>query len=102
YDKALQYDSANPAAKNKLALVRDLVGGSGKSGTIVAAASPPAAPASKEPAKAPTAGSARQGTAQGANRCPPPWSGPSPRLRRKNLPRLPSPRLSPNRPNRRL
>jgi len=54
YDKALQYDSANPAAKNKLALVRDLVGGSGKSGTIVAAASPPAAPASKEPAKAPT------------------------------------------------
>jgi len=28
YDKALQIDSANPGAKNKLALVRDLVGGS--------------------------------------------------------------------------
>src|SRR6185369_3551851 len=55
YDKALQYDSANPAAKNKLALVRDLVGGSGKSATIVAAASAPSAPAApKEPAKAPT------------------------------------------------
>src|SRR5436190_13454433 len=37
YDKALQYDSANPAAKNKLALVRDLVGGSGKSVAIAAA-----------------------------------------------------------------
>jgi Flp pilus assembly protein TadD len=28
YDKALQIDSANPGAKNKLALVRELVGGS--------------------------------------------------------------------------
>src|SRR6185369_6762589 len=55
YDKALQIDSTNPAAKNKLALVRELVGGSGKSATIVAAASAPSAPAApKEPAKAPT------------------------------------------------
>jgi Flp pilus assembly protein TadD/ketosteroid isomerase-like protein len=52
YDKALQYDSANPAAKNKLALVRDLVGGAGKSGAIVAAAGASAAP--KEPVKTPT------------------------------------------------
>ena len=36
YDKALQIDSSNPAAKNKLALVRELVGGA--SATVVAAA----------------------------------------------------------------
>ena len=36
YDKALQIDSTNPAAKNKLALVRELVGGA--SATVVAAA----------------------------------------------------------------
>ena len=42
YDKALQLDSANTGAKNKLSLVRDLVGG------------PPAAVAAvKEPAKEP-------------------------------------------------
>ena len=60
YDKALQIDSANAAAKNKLALVRDLVGGT--SPTVIAAAgkppvaaaptpAPAAAPAPKEPAK---------------------------------------------------
>ena len=67
YDKALQIDSANAGAKNKLSLVRDLVGG----GTPVAASKPVAvaavtapavtpaapapapAPATKEPAKAP-------------------------------------------------
>src|SRR5688572_11822555 len=48
YDKALQYDSANPAAKNKLALVRELVGGSAKPVAIAAA---PAA--QKEAPKAP-------------------------------------------------
>ena len=48
YDKALQIDSANPAAKNKLALVRDLVGGTSKPAPIVAQAEPPK-PA--EPAK---------------------------------------------------
>jgi tetratricopeptide (TPR) repeat protein len=76
YDKALQIDSANAGAKNKLALVRDLVGGptavaaaptKSSPGTTVAAApispapaptSAPAAPttpapAAKEPAKAP-------------------------------------------------
>jgi Flp pilus assembly protein TadD/ketosteroid isomerase-like protein len=51
YDKALQIDSANPAAKNKLALVRDLVGGTASASTagkIVVAA---AAPTASEPAK---------------------------------------------------
>ena len=58
YDKALQFDSANPAAKNKLALVRELVGGSATGKPVVVAAAPaasatPAAPiAAKEPAKA--------------------------------------------------
>jgi tetratricopeptide (TPR) repeat protein len=61
YDKALQIDSSNPAAKNKLALVRELVGGSAPAATAVAAAKPPVvvaaapaptpAPAAKEPAK---------------------------------------------------
>jgi Flp pilus assembly protein TadD len=65
YDKALQIDSTNPAAKNKLALVRDLVGGNPPARPVaVAAATTPApavpvaattpAPATpKEPAKPP-------------------------------------------------
>jgi tetratricopeptide (TPR) repeat protein len=57
YDKALQIDSANAGAKNKLALVRELVGGTPP--VAVAAAKPPvvaAAPVpAKEPAKAPVA-----------------------------------------------
>jgi tetratricopeptide (TPR) repeat protein len=57
YDKALQIDSANAGAKNKLALVRELVGGTPP--VAVAAAKPPAvaaAPApAREPAKAPVA-----------------------------------------------
>jgi tetratricopeptide (TPR) repeat protein len=58
YDKALQFDSANPAAKNKLALVRELVGGSTAKPVVVAEApAAPAAPAApvapKEAAKAP-------------------------------------------------
>jgi tetratricopeptide (TPR) repeat protein len=59
YDKALQIDSANPGAKNKLALVRELVGGNTPAATTVAAVKPPAtttvaaAPAPKEPAKPP-------------------------------------------------
>ena len=55
YDKALQIDSANPGAKNKLALVRDLVGGStpAKPAAAVVAAAPAVAPAPKEPVKAP-------------------------------------------------
>jgi len=51
YDKALQFDSANPAAKNKLALVRELVGGSAAARPMTAA--PAAAPAA--PATAPAA-----------------------------------------------
>jgi tetratricopeptide (TPR) repeat protein len=65
YDKALQFDSANPAAKNKLALVKELVGGSAPAKPVVVAAAPvapvapaspvtPAAPATpKDAAKAP-------------------------------------------------
>jgi tetratricopeptide (TPR) repeat protein len=51
YDKALQIDSANSGAKNKLALVRELVGGTSpaKPVAVVAAANP--APAPKEPAR---------------------------------------------------
>ena len=65
YDKALQIDSANAGAKNKLALVRELVGGTTAAATAVAAAKPPvtvaAAPSApvkeqaKEPAKPPVA-----------------------------------------------
>jgi len=46
YDKALQLDSSNAAAQNKLALVRDLVGTAPKGG-----AKPAAVVAQKEPAK---------------------------------------------------
>ena len=45
YDKALQLDSSNSAAQNKLALVRDLVGAAPRPGAK------PAAVAQKEPAK---------------------------------------------------
>jgi len=51
YDKALQIDSANPVAKNKLALVRELVGGAAPAKP--AAATVAAAPSPKEPATAP-------------------------------------------------
>ena len=40
YDKALQIDSANSGAKNKLALVRDLVGGTPSKPIAIAAAKP--------------------------------------------------------------
>jgi tetratricopeptide (TPR) repeat protein len=59
YDKALQIDSTNPGAKNKLALVRELVGGTptpvaAASKPVTAATAPvPATPA--EPAKPPVA-----------------------------------------------
>jgi len=62
YDKALQIDSANSGAKNKLSLVRELVGG-GSSVTVASAVSPatkapapaaaPASPAPAAPAAAP-------------------------------------------------
>ena len=44
YDKALQLDSSNSAAQNKLALVRELVGGATRGTTAAAAAKPPAKP----------------------------------------------------------
>jgi tetratricopeptide (TPR) repeat protein len=49
YDKALQIDSANAAAKNKLALVRDLVVSGGPTGAGAAPAAVASAPR-KEPA----------------------------------------------------
>ena len=57
YDKALQIDSTNPGAKNKLALVKELVGGTGTA-SAPAASKPVAvaeASAPKEPAKPPVA-----------------------------------------------
>lgn len=57
YDKALQLDSSNTAAQNKLSMIRDLVGGSARPGvarsTATAVASgPAAAPAKAAPAAA--------------------------------------------------
>jgi tetratricopeptide (TPR) repeat protein len=53
YDKALQIDSGNAAAKNKLALVRDLVGGPSVAGTVVASAPAASAPVASAPVAAP-------------------------------------------------
>jgi Flp pilus assembly protein TadD/ketosteroid isomerase-like protein len=57
YDKALQIDSTNPGAKNKLALVRELVGGTPTAAIAAAPASKPVAaaatPAATESAKPP-------------------------------------------------
>jgi tetratricopeptide (TPR) repeat protein len=61
YDKALQIDSANPVAKNKLALVRELVGGATPArpaAPVVAAAPPPKEAARPEPAKPPVVAAA--------------------------------------------
>jgi tetratricopeptide (TPR) repeat protein len=55
YDKALQIDSANPGAKNKLALVRELVGGTAPASSAAKPVAVAAAPAPKEPAKPPAA-----------------------------------------------
>jgi tetratricopeptide (TPR) repeat protein len=51
YDKALQIDSSNPAAKNKLSLVRELVGRPAPAAVVAAAPAPKEA--AKEPAKEP-------------------------------------------------
>jgi tetratricopeptide (TPR) repeat protein len=51
YDKALQLDSSNAAAKNKLSLVRDLVGGPAAATTTTAVAAAPKEPAKPVPAK---------------------------------------------------
>ena len=55
YDKALQIDSANPAAKNKLALVRELMSGSVSTSASKTPALVAAAPASREPSRTPAA-----------------------------------------------
>ena len=52
YDKALQIDSGNAGAKNKLALVRELVGAPVKPAAVAVAAAPAAAPAAPAPATA--------------------------------------------------
>ena len=53
YDKALQLDSSNAAAKNKLSLVRDLVGRPAAATTAVAAAPKEAVVEKPKPAPAP-------------------------------------------------
>jgi tetratricopeptide (TPR) repeat protein len=54
YDKALKLDSSNAGAQNKLALVRDLVGGMPQpSAAPIAVAAAPAQPAAATPAPAP-------------------------------------------------
>ncbi len=50
YDKALQFDTANPAAKNKLALVRELVGGSAPVKAVAVAVTPTVSPVPVTPA----------------------------------------------------
>jgi len=55
YDKALQIDSGNAGAKNKLALVRELVGAPVKPAAVAVAAAPAPAPtAAPAPAASPT------------------------------------------------
>ena len=56
YDKALELDNSNAGAQNKLALVRDLVGGSPRAAapaTVIAAAATKPAPAAKPAAAKP-------------------------------------------------
>lgn len=55
YDKALQIDSGNAGAKNKLALVRELVGAPAKPAAVAVAAAPAPAPAAAPAAPAPAA-----------------------------------------------
>ena len=55
YDKALQIDAANPGAKNKLALVRELVGGSAPAKPVAVAVTPSILATPKELIKAPVA-----------------------------------------------
>lgn len=72
YDKALQLDSTNATAQNKLAMMRDLMSLSGRPvgrppATAVAAATPAPAPvASPAPAPAPAAPNAKPAAAPGS------------------------------------
>ncbi len=70
YDKALQLDSSNSAAQNKLALVRELVGGAPRG---AAGAKPPAAVAA-----APAAAPAPVAAATPAKPAPAPAAAPAP------------------------
>ncbi|MBS1196819.1 MAG: hypothetical protein H6R18_604 [Proteobacteria bacterium] len=54
YDKALQIDSSNPTAQNKLALIRDLISTSGKPGVRPAAVRPEPVKVAAAPTQAPT------------------------------------------------
>jgi len=69
YDKALQFDSSNAAAKNKLSLIRDLM-----SSNPAPRASSASAPASQEPVRPPAAKAtmAKAATAQSAEVKPAP------------------------------
>jgi len=76
YDKALQLDRENPAAQNKLALIRDLISTSGKGNvkpTVPGTAKPAAAPPVAAAATAPVA----PGTAPAANKTSAPTTAPS-------------------------
>lgn len=72
YDTALQIDSANAGAKNKLALVRELVGTPAKTTAVASAPAPSPAPA---PASAPAPAPAAATPALAA--APPPAAAPA-------------------------
>ncbi|QDX80675.1 DUF4440 domain-containing protein [Denitratisoma sp. DHT3] len=55
YDKALQLDSSNSTAQTKLAMIRDLMGGSIRTGVPPAVAAPPALAAAPKTPAAPAA-----------------------------------------------
>jgi len=74
YDKALQIDSANPGAKNKLALVRELVGGASPGTTPARPVAVAAAPAQKEPASPAAAGSGSADLIETVNAWAKAWS----------------------------
>ncbi len=68
YDKALQLDSSNSAAQNKLSLIRDLIGGNrvpGASSGPAVALAPTRAPAAAASAPAKPAGGAKQAAERG-------------------------------------
>ncbi|MBK7898729.1 MAG: tetratricopeptide repeat protein [Azonexus sp.] len=81
YDKALQIDSANATAQNKMALIRDLISTSARPNVKPQAAAAPAAPAAPAakpaPAPAPVAAPAPVPAAVSASTAPPPAAKPA-------------------------